>query len=233
VTPAIPSIPLGTTQQFSATGTFTDHSTQDITKTVQWGSSSAAVATISNASGTQGLASSVGTGVSTISASSGSVIGSTPLTVNPAMLASIAVSAAANSTPAGTTDQFTATGTFSDGTTKDLTSSVTWTSSNPSLATINASGLAKGLMNGTSTISASTGSSSGSATLTVTPAALVSIAVSAAASSIPLGTTDPFTATGTFTDGTMQDITTSVFWTSSSATVATVSDSSPTIGLAT
>ena len=44
--------------------------------------------------------------------------------------------------PKGATQQFTATGTFSDNTTQNLTSQVTWASATPAVATINAAGLA-------------------------------------------------------------------------------------------
>ena len=56
VTPADPSIANGTTQQFTATGTYTDASTQDLTAAVTWSSSDEGVATISNAGGSEGLA---------------------------------------------------------------------------------------------------------------------------------------------------------------------------------
>ena len=69
---------------------------------------------------------------------------------------------------AGLTQQFTATGTYSDATTANLTGSVTWASSNTAAATINSSGLATGVAAGTSTISATLGAVSGSTTLTVT-----------------------------------------------------------------
>ncbi len=48
------------------------------------------------------------------------------------------------------------------------TGGLTWTSSNPSVATINAAGLATGVASGTTTITASDGSGSASTTLTVT-----------------------------------------------------------------
>ena len=67
----------------------------------------------------------------------------------------------------GTTQQFTATGTFTDGTTENLTSSVSWTSSNLAVATINAAGVATGLGAGSSTITATSGSVSAETTLTV------------------------------------------------------------------
>ena len=68
------------------------------------------------------------TGTSTITATLGGVTGSTVLTVSPAVLQSIAVTPANPSVPEGRTEQFTATGTFSDNSTEDLTSQVTWAS---------------------------------------------------------------------------------------------------------
>ena len=81
VTPTNVAISLGTKQQFTATGTFSNGSKQNVTTSVSWSSSATGVATISNASGSQGLASSVATGSTTIKAVSGSVSGSTTLTI--------------------------------------------------------------------------------------------------------------------------------------------------------
>jgi hypothetical protein len=80
VTPANPAIflPLGqTTQQFAATGTYSDGSTQNLTNTATWTSSAPGVATIS----TTGLASAVALGQTTIEAASGGIEGSTTLNV--------------------------------------------------------------------------------------------------------------------------------------------------------
>ena len=60
VTPADASIADGTTQQFTATGVYTDASTQDLTTEVTWASSDDAVATVSNAADSKGLATAVG-----------------------------------------------------------------------------------------------------------------------------------------------------------------------------
>ena len=49
-------------------------------------------------------------------------------------------------------------------------------------------------------------------TLTIGPAALVSIAITPADASIALGTNETFTATGTYTDGSTQNLTTAVTW---------------------
>jgi hypothetical protein len=68
--------------------------------------------------------------------------------------------------------QFTATGSYSDGSTRNISSSVTWGSSSSSVATVNSSGLATTAGGGTTTISASLSGVSGSTVFTVTPAML-------------------------------------------------------------
>ena len=81
VTPANPTIQTSATQQFTATGTYSDSSTQNITTQVTWASSNTAVATINSA----GLATAgTSTGTTAISATSGAVSGNTTLTVQSA-----------------------------------------------------------------------------------------------------------------------------------------------------
>src|SRR5207248_2365969 len=155
----------GTTQQFTAVGTYSDGSTLEMTNSVSWSSSDTSVATITSG----GLATSITQGSSTISASGGAT-GSTTLTVGPATLVSIAVTPANPSMPKGGTQQFTATGTYSDGSMVDVTSSATWVSSNTAVATITAGGLASATAQGTSQVSATSGGVTGSTTLTVGPA---------------------------------------------------------------
>jgi trimeric autotransporter adhesin len=230
VTPTVPSIPSGVTQQFTATGTFSDDSTQNLTTSVTWASSASAVAAISNATGSQGLATGQSTGTTTITATSGSISGGTTLTVAPAALVSIAVSPISPFIPQGTTQAFTATGTFTDNSTQNLTSSVTWGSSGVGVASINTIGVAIGVSAGTTSISATLGSINGATNLTVTTTALVSITVNPPSASISLGTTQAFTAAGTFSDGSSQDVTATAYWTSSNGAVATVSDAAGTQG---
>jgi phospholipase C len=80
VTPANGSVAQGMTQQFKATGTFSDNSTQDLTATVMWTSSASTVVTIS----ATGLANGIGFGSTTIRAASGSINGSTPFSISAA-----------------------------------------------------------------------------------------------------------------------------------------------------
>jgi hypothetical protein len=145
-------------------------------------------------------------------------------------LVSIAVTPANPSISVGGYQQFTATGTYSDGSHQDLTSTATWTSSSPGVAAINSTGLATGVGAGNTTITATSGTIHGSTGLTVTGSpVLVSIAVTPVNPSITVGGQQQFTATGTYSDGSHQDLTTSATWTSSSSGVATIN----TAGLAT
>jgi hypothetical protein len=237
VTPTNPSIAKGTTRSFTATGTYTDASTQDLTDTATWASSDGTKASVSNAAGTKGIATGLAVGTSTISATVGAVSGNTLLTVTAATLQSIAVTPVNPSIAKGTTVQFHATGTYSDGTVQDLTTSATWNSTNNGTATISnaagTEGLATSVNQGGTTISATSGAIVGSTSLTVTAATLVSIAVAPVDPTIANGTTQQFTATGTYTDATTQVLTTQVTWTSTNNGVAVVVPSGPARGLAT
>ena len=222
VTPSAPTIAKGATQQFTATGSYSDNSQQNITSTVTWASATQSVATIG---ANTGLASGVGAGTSQIMATLGSVA-SPPdtLTVTAATLVSIAVTPSAPTIAKGATQQFTATGSYSDNSQQNITSTVTWASATPSVATIGANtGLASGVGAGTSQITATLGSvASPPDTLTVTAATLVSIAVTPSAPTIAKGATQQFTATGSYSDNSQQNITSTVTWASATQSVATI-----------
>ena len=166
ITAANGSIPKGTNEQFTATGTYGDNSTADITTQVTWNSSNMAAATIGM---NTGLASGVGTGSTNITASLNGVTSNTfVLTVNPVTLQSISITGPA-SILAGGNAQFTATGTYSDNSMANITTQVTWNSSDKSVASIGAStGLATGVAPGPTNITASlNGMMSNLASLTV------------------------------------------------------------------
>ena len=109
-------------------------------------------------------------------------------------LTSLAVAPAGPTVAAGRTQQFTATGTYSEGAVFDLTGSVHWASATPGAATIRASGLARGVSPGASTISATLGPVSGSTVLTVGPAEPLSVSL---ADTVAAGSTTPVTLTFT------------------------------------
>lgn len=226
VTPTTPVVPVGNTQQFTATGTYSDGSTQVITGSVTWSSSSPSVASISGG----GLASALGPGATTISAQQAGITGSTTMTV--ISLQSLTISPLNPSVVAGSTIQFAATGHYSDGSVRDLTSTAVWSSSKTSVATITSpGGLATGRAKGSTTIKAVVGSLSASTTLTVNALVLQSIAVTPATASISVRGIQQFSAVGTYNNGTTSDITSSVSWSASPKMVASVSASGLATGL--
>jgi trimeric autotransporter adhesin len=223
VTPLNPSIAPGTTQQLIATGNYSDNSSKNMTSSVTWSSVTTNVATISNSPGTQGLATAVAPGTSTMQATLGGIVGSTTLTVTKATLQSIAVTPANPEVPLGTLQQFTATGSFSDGTMQVITGSVSWSSSSTSVMSLTQSGLGTAKNVGSATVTATSGSISGSTLAAVSAANLVSITITSAYSTIAENTSVQLTATGLFTDGSTRNLTNQVVWSSSQPSVATVS----------
>ena len=173
VTPVDPNVPDGETEQFTAIGTYSNSSTENLTSQVTWASTAPSMATISNASGSQGLATTLGQGPTTIIATLDGITGSTVLTVTPPVLESLALTPANPFVVIGHAEQLTATGTFSDNTTENLTSQVSWSSGATSVATISngsgSQGLATGVQKGTDTISAALDGITGKTVLTVTP----------------------------------------------------------------
>lgn len=161
VAPANPTLAVGESRQFTADGTYSDGSHRDLTSEVFWYSSSTSVATI----GTSGMATAVGSGTTVISAVS-SVSGHSTLSVSPTVT-SIAVTPANARLAIGKAQQFTAMATYSDDSTRDLTSQVLWASSDPGVASISATGLATTLTNGVTNVTATFGSVSGSTSLFV------------------------------------------------------------------
>ncbi len=91
-----------------------------------------------------------------------------------AILSSIQITPSDIDLALGLTQQFTATGSFSDGSAQDLTNLVTWVSSSPLVVKINSNGLAMTVGAGASSITAAAGSVTAHASVLITPATLES-----------------------------------------------------------
>lgn len=169
VTPASATVQPGVTQQYTATATYGNNTTGDVTSTVSWSTSPTTIATISSG----GLLTAVSLGTATIKAQSGGVIASTPVTVTQKQVTSISIQPLTQTLSLAlgpTTVQFTATATYGDGSTADVTSIATWTSIPSSTANISSTGLATAVAVGTATVTATSGGvTSNSATITVGP----------------------------------------------------------------
>jgi hypothetical protein len=233
VSPGTQTVPMGVFVQYTATGTYSNGETQDITNQVVWSSESAQNVII----GSNGVAVGTATDSALISATLNGVKGFAHLTITAATVLSIAVSPVDRSLAIGATLQYTATSTNSDGTTTALAAvNLVWASSAPGVATISTAGLATGVAAGSTTISATfnntSGSSSivGSTALSVTSVTPASLAVTfAGGATMPVGATQLANATVTFSDGSTQIIPANqVTWSSAAPTAATI-DSSGTI----
>ena len=232
VTPETPTVAKGLGQQFKATGTFSDSTTQDITLDASWSSSATDVATISDLEISKGLATAIASsGTSTITATFGSKAGTAVITDSAAILQSITVTPA-NSSILNLSKivNFTAMGTYSDGSTADITSKVAWVSSQPSVATIvSSSGVATTVALGPTSISATLDGVSGVTGLTVTNPVLISNGlkfdpVPSNPLIVGVGASSSLKIIATFTDGTTSDVTanSSCAWDSSDKSKATV-----------
>lgn len=237
ITPATATVPLGDTQQYTATATLTDGTTQNVTTSVNWSTSTTTVP-IARVS-TSGLATTYAVGQSGVGATMpyGAGHANAVLNVTAAQLATIAVAPTNASVAAGLTQQLTAQGTYTDGNTHDLAQQVTWSSQNPAIATVDATtGVVTGIAPGAAALIATSNSNQsiqGTVQFQVTAAELTGITVSPSAGTAAAGTTLPFTAQGTYTDGTTPDITNQVTWSTSDSTLATISNTAGTNGLAT
>jgi uncharacterized protein YjdB len=122
---------------------------------------------------------------------------------------------------------YTATGTYSTGTTVDLTTDVTWATGNAAIAAISNVAGAEGQLvartNGTTTVTATLGAITGTTNVTVIGRVPVALAIAPIAPTVRLGTPIPrFTATEIFSDGTQMNVTAQSAWTSSRPAVATI-----------
>lgn len=221
VTPATDSMLAGATQQYAAQCNYSDGSNTNCTTSVGWSSSNTAAATISIG----GLASGVAAGSTTITATFGPITGTGALSVTSPPLTSITVTPATASIVAkSSTQQYAAQCNYSNGTTSNCTTAVTWSSSNLAAATISGSGLATGIAAGNSTITATFGGITGTGTLTVTNVSLSSITVTPATASIVAGTgTQQYAAQCNYSSGTTSNCTGTVIWSSSNTAAATIS----------
>jgi hypothetical protein len=236
ISPINPSVHKGLTTQLTVVGTFSDNTTQDLTFDANWSPTAGTNAKVSNDPASKGLATALVEGPETITASFGTANASTSLVVTAPLLLSITVTPA-NSSIAGSskTVNFTAKGTYSDGTSDTTGITATWKSSAIGVATIDTNnGVATTVAVGKTTISATLSNAdgvsiSGNTDLTVTALSLntngLQISPVNPILSLSSATTLQLTLTATFADNSTQIVTSSASWSipagSSIATVGT------------
>jgi len=207
--PASLALPLGQSQQVSATGHFSDNSTLDLTDAASWLSSAPAIAAVSNAAtGPRGKVSALSAGSAVVTVKLGMVTATLPVAVAASPLVSLTLTPATASLAPGAKKAFTVSGTFADSTTADLTQAAVWSSSDATTVGVsNASGTrgeATALKPGMAQVRASFGGMTGTGQVTVNALPTVDgLTVAPAAVTIDSGATVPLKAMALYTDGTL------------------------------
>ena len=231
VIPAVTTIALGTKSQLQAIATFADGSTQDVSSQVQWSSSDPIIAGVDSL----GLVTGSGIGQATVTATLGAISRSATLTVTNAIATALQVIPPTASLPKGARLQFQAIATFSDNSSQDVTSQVSWNSSDISVATIDLNGEATAFNEGGSNISASfLGVTSNTVLLVVTNATVSSIQVvlNGGSGTLAKGSSVQFNAQAVLSDGSTLDVSSQAAWFSSDQTKVTINAQGLATGVA-
>ncbi|ROS05476.1 Ig-like protein group 2 [Sinobacterium caligoides] len=194
----------------------------DVTNDVTWSVASDSIAEISNDAAFKGGLRALNTGETEVKAllayADQSIAATAALTVNALELTDITVSPDDVDVVRGTYGHFVAMGEYNDGSTDDITTQVIWSSSKPEVGTITANGANGGqayaVNAGETQITAALDGQSDTVTSMVRAPSLESITVLPETAEVPEKRRQAYTATGHFSDGTSQDITQVVQWTS-------------------
>jgi trimeric autotransporter adhesin len=218
VAPTSADLTTGGTQQITATPQ--DAQGNALTgRPISWQSANTNVAMVTQT----GLITAVGAGSTTVTATSEGKVGTVTVTVATAPIGSVTVAPLTASVNVAATTTLTATVRDVNGATV-TGAAVTWSTDQPSIASITQSGVVTGMAPGTATITATAGGKSGTATITVALAPVATVTVSP--STLTLRDRDG-QRTGTLTATTrdaLGNILTGrvVTWSSSNTNVATV-----------
>lgn len=160
----------GAQQALTVTAQFSDGSTRNVTTSSSYSSGVSSIASVSAA----GVVTAVGNGTVNIQAGYGGFIATCSVTVAipppppPPTLTGLAVAPASFTLDsAGATEQLTVTGTFSNGTTANVTSNATYGSSNVVVASVSTAGLVEAVANGSGAITVTYGGFNVGAAVTV------------------------------------------------------------------
>lgn len=225
LSPAIASVAKGNSVNYTVTATYSDgHERVIAASDISWEASSPAIASVNN---NTGVATGLSLGNTTIRATFGGFSDSTDLMVTDAALVSLTIDPMTKTLARGLTQAYVVTGIYSDNSEQVIpASSISWSSSNANVASIDRSTLIASANNfGVTTLTATVNSFDVSAILTVTAAALQSVTMKPEYQTIYTGNRLTYEITGTYSDGSTQIMSLTDFtWTSSFTGIASVTD---------
>ena len=137
-------------------------------------------------------------------------------------MSSIAISPQITSIAVNTAQQFSAVGTYSDASIKDISSVVAWNSTAGVVASVDANGLLSALTAGTTTVTATMSGVTQSMAITVTAPTITSISVSPGDLTLPIGIGQKYVATAVYSDGSSADLNSGVTWTSATPSKSSI-----------
>lgn len=228
VTPAQTTTSAGIPLQLTAAGNYSDSSTQDITASVTWNVTGIANAAVS----ADGKLTAPTAGTAMVTATLDGVTSSpVDITVNSGVLVAVKIMGGNTSIAKGLTGAAMLNGTFSDGTQQAVTAD-SWTSSDPSVLTVDTNGNLKAIGVGSATLTGARQGFSDSLEYTVTPTVVTKVDVTLAIAQVPTGLTTQASAQATYSDATTADLTSQVVWASSDNRIVTVDASGKVTGVA-
>lgn len=208
----------GQTGNLNAIGVYSDGSRKNVTSDANWQSESPAIAQVAN-----GIVSSQAEGSTQIIATLNDLYANAKVTITAAELLTISAEPTSVSLAQGLTAGIKLIGSYTDGTTKPITSGVNWLSQQPEIATVD-NGLIKALKTGNTTVTARIKELETNIKVSVLAAELLAIRFTPASVSMINGVTTEVTAQALFSDESVEDITTSAQWQTQNPAIATVND---------
>ena len=229
VTPSLVSVAKGQTQLLEAIATYSDNSSSNISDSVTWKSMDTSITTVTP----EGLLTGVKIGGTTVTAFKNGVTSNTVnVTVTEAVITDISVTPSNVTVAKGQTQPLVAIASYSDGTSSDVTQSVTWVSTTPEIATVTPVGLLTGVDLGSTNVTVfKHGVTSNTVNITVTEAVITEINVTPSVINLAKGQIQSLTAMAIYSDGSSSNVSDFVSWIPIDTAIATVSSTGLVTGI--
>lgn len=196
-------MPVGLTKNVNVNAIYSDNSIQNVTNAASYQISDMEIAVIDSAGMIKGLT----CGTTTLSVSYGGQTVLAGIVVTEPVITAIALDASSYMIPIGLTQNVTVTATYSDNSRKNVTNSVTYSISNPSIASVDTSGTMKGLANGVTTLTVKSNGFTASAQVYALPPVVTAINLNASTYTIQKNEQLCVIVTGTYSDGSTKNVT--------------------------
>jgi uncharacterized protein YjdB len=219
VSPSSVNLDEGDTQQLTVKARYSDGSSKTKTSSASYSSNNTNVATVSSS----GMITAKNAGSATVTVRYGGYTRYVSVNVDP-VLTSISVSPSPVNIRKGDTKQLSVTARFSDSSSESITTKATYSSDNPSIATVSSTGLITGKAIGVTTVRVTYSGKSQSVTVNVREPDLVMLSVNPDSINIRRGDTNQLIATARYSDGSFKNVTSKATYTSRNTSIATVSN---------